>query len=105
MRLAKRVIAALFLIGSCRTAPGHARGIYVAHSGPHLLTMELRDSNRGILRPDISLTYALTGDTLIIQADPRGTAPPSPPSRFLVRHDTLHELNTSTPLVFVRQRD
>jgi hypothetical protein len=105
MRLATTVLAALLLIGSCRSSPGHPRGIYVAHAGSRLLTMELRDSNRGILRPDISLTYGLKGDTLIIQADPRGDAPPTPPSRLLVRRDTHHELNTYTPLLLVRQRD
>lgn len=93
----------LLAIGACRSSQS-LRGTYIATAGSRLHTMELHDSNRGILRPATSLTYALRGDTLLVQADPAGGEPPSPTSRFLIRRDTLRELTTSTePLVFVRQ--
>lgn len=89
--------------GGRSSGPPH--GLYIAHDGSHMLVMEIRDSNRGLLMPDISLTYAIVGDTLIAQADPRRGEPPSPPSRFLIIRDTLRELKSSAPLVFIRQRN
>lgn len=93
------------LAAACSPSPGHPHGLYIAHDGSHMLVMEIRDSNRGLLMPDISLTYAIVGDTLIAQADPRRGEPPSPPSRFLIIRDTLRELKSSAPLVFIRQRN
>lgn len=104
--LARLLILPLALGAACSSGPsGPPHGLYIAHEGSHMLVMEIRDSNRGVLMPDISLTYAIVGDTLIAQADPRRGEPPSPPSRFLIIRDTLRELKSTTPLVFVRQRN